>query len=147
MKIKSLLLFLVVSLSFLAVSRDNTPLPAVGGYDLVSYQTENKAVRGSGFHVTKYKKKSYLFSSEENKKTFLANPKKYLPAFNGWCAFGVAVKKKFHTDPTVFEVVDGTLYLNLDKKIQEKWASEKSKNISTAHVNWKKIKRKAAHKL
>ena len=147
MKMKNLLLLLTLVLGIFAFARDEAPRPAIGGYDVVSYQTMNKAVKGNGWFVAKYKKKDYLFSSKENKETFEANPTKYLPAFSGWCAFGVAVNKKFHADPTVFEVVDGKLYLNLDKGIQEKWSAEKAANIAKAHTNWKKIRRKAAHKL
>ena len=138
---------LLTSFSFSALAKDSAALPAIGGYDPVSYHTENKAVRGSGYHAATHKKQTYLFSSKENKALFEAAPAKYVPAFNGWCAYGVAVKKKFHTDPNVFAIVDGKLYLNLDKGIQEKWNAERAALITKAHVNWKKIKRKSASSL
>lgn len=114
-------------------------LPAAGGYDLVSYHQESGPVRGSGFQAAEYQGVTYLFSSEENKATFEANPEKFLPAYNGYCAFGVSVGQKFNTDPTVYEIVDGVLYLNLDKTIQEKWATDIPGNIAKADSNWKKI--------
>ena len=48
--------------------------------------------------------------------------------------------KKFYGDPTIYEVVDGKLYLNLDAKIQQLWAKDKSQNIAEAHKLWSSIK-------
>ncbi len=92
--------------------------PGIGGYDPVAYFTEGTPQRGSGYHVADYKGVSYAFASEENKELFEANPRKYVPAYGGWCAYGVAVGKKFVADPQVWKIVNGTLYLNLDRDIQ-----------------------------
>lgn len=115
-------------------------LPAVGGYDLVSYHQESGPIRGSGFNVSIHEGIPYLFSTEENKLKFEADPLAYLPAYNGYCAMGVALGKKFHTDPKVYDIVDGTLYLNLDGGIQSKWSADKAANIKTADKNWKTLK-------
>ena len=58
-----------------------TSTVAVGGYDSVAYQTQGKAVRGSGDHVAAFQGETYLFSSQENKERFEADPAKYAPAF------------------------------------------------------------------
>jgi hypothetical protein len=39
----------------------------------------------------------------------------------------------------VWKIVDGKLYVNLDKKIQKKWESDLSDNLKKAHANWPKI--------
>lgn len=124
--------------SFAAKASDYD-LPAVGGYDLVSYHQESGPVRGSGFHVSVYEGVSYIFANEENKNTFDADPEAYLPAYNGYCAFGVALGQKFHTDPEVYEIVDGTLYLNLDGDIQQKWAEDIEGHIAKANANWEDL--------
>lgn len=136
--VTSTLVFAVATSSAALVEKYD--LPAVGGYDVVSYHEETGPLRGSGFHVAKHEGVVYLFASEENKATFETNPSKYLPAYNGFCAYGVALGKKFHTDPTVYEIVDGTLYLNLDSGIQEKWSEDVSGNIAKADTNWKSLK-------
>ena len=118
--------------------------PGVGGYDVVAYFTDGKAVRGSGYHVTVYDGVTYAFASGDHKKAFEANPKKYLPAYGGYCAYGVAVEKKFVVDPEAWKIVDGTLYLNLDKDIQRKWEKDIPGYIKRADANWPKIKDKAA---
>jgi hypothetical protein len=70
---------------------------------------------------------------------FEANPENDLPAYNGYCAFGVSLGKKFNTDPTVYKIVDGRLYFNLDGDIQKKWAAGKAADIKTADTNWQNI--------
>lgn len=112
----------------------------VAGYDLVSYQTGKKPVRGNGNHVVVHDGVTYLFSSEENRTAFAESPDKYLPAYGGYCAFGVAVNKKFVGDPDVWEIVDGRLYLNLDNGIKQKWATDIPGYIAKANANWKRIR-------
>lgn len=107
-----------------------------GGYDVVAYHSEGQAQRGTGWHVANHKDTIYLFASKKNRKAFLKNPDKYLPQYGGYCAYGLAVGKKFYADPTVWKVVDGKLYLNLDTKIQKKFDSELAENIKKADANW-----------
>jgi len=55
---------------------------------------------------------------------FEANPEKYIPAYGGYCAYGVAVGNKFIADPELWMIEDGKLYLNLDTDIQKKWLKD-----------------------
>lgn len=113
--------------------------PAVWGYDVVSYHVNKRPVRGTGHFVARHNGATYLFSSLENKEAFEANPDKYAPAYNGYCAFGVAVGKKFAGDPEVWRIVDGVLYLNLDASIQDRWLADVPGMIANADENWKSI--------
>ncbi|MDR4469556.1 MAG: YHS domain protein [Nitrospira sp.] len=117
--------------------------PGLSGYDPVAYFTEGKPMRGSGYHVTEYEGITYTFTGEEHRKQFTANPKKFLPAYGGYCAYGAAVGKKFVADPEVWKVVDGTLYLNLDEGIQSKWEKDIPGFIKKANANWTDIQDKA----
>ena len=127
-----------------ALAADHThSTPGAGGYDVVAYFTDGKAMRGSGYHVADHNGVTYAFSSEEHKKLFIANPTKYLPAYGGYCAYGASVAKKFVADPEVWKIVDGRLYLNLDKGIQVKWEKDIPGNIKKADKNWTTIKDKA----
>ena len=147
-KIKLLLFtILLTGLVQPALSADDHMLTAIGGYDVISYFTEGKAMRGSGFHTASHNNQIYLFSSKKNKKMFEKNQSKYAPQYNGWCAYGVSVGKKFHTDPTVFAVVDGKLYLNLDGDIQAKWNKGRAEKIAAADKKWRKIGAKAIQSL
>jgi YHS domain-containing protein len=111
----------------------------VGGYDVVAYHTQHKALRGTGFHTARYEGVTYLFTSKANRSKFLDNPGRYLPEFGGYCAFGASVGKKIYADPTVWKIVDGKLYLNVDSKIQKKFESDLRGNLAKANANWPKI--------
>lgn len=117
--------------------------PGISGYDPVAYFTEGKPERGSGYHVTVVDGVTYVFANAEHRKMFEANPQKYLPAYGGYCAYGMAVGKKFVADPEVWKIVQGKLYLNLDKGIQQKWDKDIPNYIKKADANWIEIKEKA----
>lgn len=117
--------------------------PGISGYDPVAYFTEGKPMKGSGYHVAEYQSVTYAFASKDHKQLFEDNPEKYVPAYGGYCAYGVAVGKKFVSDPEAWKVVDGTLYLNLDKDIQNKWLQDVSGYIKKSEAHWKEIKDKS----
>lgn len=147
-KIRSMILaVLVVAVSLSAVDSFaggvGNSTTGVQGYDLVSYHTEGKPVKGNGNNVVVVDDVTYLFASEENKKAFESNPEKYLPAYGGYCAYGVAVGKKFVSDAEVWKIVDGKLYLNLDSNIQKEWEKDVPGNIQKADSNWSQIKDKS----
>ena len=119
----------------------------VSGYDLVSYHTSKRPLPGNGHFVAVHDGVTYLFANEQNKATFERNPDKFLPAYGGYCAFGVSVGKKFMADPEVWRVVDGKLYLNLDERIQDQWLMDVAGRIKTADKNWGEIKDKSPAEL
>lgn len=146
MNIKQLLIAIVAMLTFSAgaAAGDYThSTPAVQGYDVVSYQTGKRPIRGNGNFVSTHKEATYLFSSKANLETFENNPEKYVPAYGGYCAFGASVGKKFIGDPEVWRIVDGALYLNLDTGIQAEWLKDVPGRIKTANTKWKEIKDKS----
>jgi hypothetical protein len=121
--------------------------PAVSGYDVVSYHGPGGPQCGSGYFVAEHDGVTYLFANETNKERFISNPEKFVPAYGGFCAFGVSVGKTFYTDPKVWRVVDGKLYLNLDDGIQEKWLKDIPGHIRKADATWLKIKDKRPSEL
>ena len=121
--------------------------PGLNGYDPVAYHTEGKPVKGSGFHVADYEGVTYLFANKKNRKMFEADPQKFLPAYGGFCAYGVSLGKKFASDPEVWRIENGKLFLNLDNKIQKKWEKDLSGHIQNADANWPEIEEKAPAEL
>ena len=109
------------------------------GYDLTTFFSSEKPAHGTGHHVATYDGVDYLFTSDENKKAFEADPQKFLPAFGGFCAFGASIGKKFVADPDVYDIVDNKLYFNLDTKIRAIWAKDITGNVKKAETNWKTI--------
>jgi YHS domain-containing protein len=146
MNIKQFLIATIamVTFSVAATAADYThSTPAVQGYDVVSYQTGKRPIRGNGNFVSNHEGATYQFSSKENLEIFEINPEKYIPAYGGYCAFGASVGKKFIGDPEVWRVVDGTLYLNLDTGIQAEWLKDVTGRIKTADAKWIEIKDKS----
>lgn len=120
---------------------------AIHGYDPVAYFSKGQPVQGSAEFTATYKNAIYEFSTAENRDSFRADPAKYAPQFGGHCAMGVALNKKLDVDPTAWRIVDGKLYLNLNKDVQAKWLQDVSGNLKTANHVWPKIKNTAADKL
>ncbi|MFZ6874428.1 YHS domain-containing (seleno)protein [Undibacterium sp. Di27W] len=152
-KFKFILLSAAAALSMVAVpgisAADTVANSVIGarGYDLTTFFTSEKPAHGTGHHVATIDGVDYLFTSEENKKTFLANPEKYLPAFGGYCAYGASIGKKFVADPDVYDIVDNKLYFNLDTKIRTIWSKDIPGNIDLAKTNWKTIANKKPSEL
>ncbi len=112
---------------------------AIHGYDAVSYFSHSKATKGSNKYTATYKSAIYQFSNEENRERFQANPEKFAPQFGGFCAMGVALNRKLDTDPTAWKIVEGKLYLNLNKAVQKKWLSDVPGHLETANRVWSGI--------
>ncbi len=109
---------------------------AIHGYDAVSYFSNSGPVKGKSKYSASYKDAIYHFSTASNRDAFRASPEKYAPQFGGYCAMGVALNKKLDVDPLAWRLVDGKLYLNLNKQVQKKWLEDVPGNITTAKRNW-----------
>lgn len=117
---------------------------ALQGYSPVSYLDLGLAQRGSKAFKSVHKDIAYYFTSAEQKAAFDKNPRKYLPQYGGFCAFGIYAGAKFRVDPNKFLVQNGTYYLFLnDVEVDAKqlWIAEadQSKLRKTANANWKKL--------
>lgn len=87
--------------------------PALNGYCPASYVLVGKAVKGDPAIRSEYQGKVYFLADAEAKKQFDADPGKFLPQFGGLCtvALGGSYGNRLPSDPTVFRIIDGKLYL------------------------------------
>ena len=116
---------------------------ALEGYCPVCYIAANKAAKGSAEFSHDYKGVTYWFVSAEVRDTFIADPEKYVPAYGGWCAVGVALGQRFPVDPTNFKVIDGRIMLFLKNKSVDAvsiWDQNAAENLKKADANWQKLK-------
>jgi YHS domain-containing protein len=118
---------------------------AVSGYDVVAYFNGGPSAGKTEFS-TDYNGTKFAFSTDANLKAFQADPEKYLPAYDGHCAFGVAQGGKVPGNPTLWKIVDGKLYLNITKSVQEDWEADIPGNLKKSTANWKDLESKAASK-
>jgi YHS domain-containing protein len=109
---------------------------AIGGYDPVAYFTEGRPVRGSRRHRLAWNGALWFFASEEHLEAFAAEPERYAPRYGGFCAYGVAQNYKVKIDPQAWSIVDGRLYLNYDRRVQQTWIQDTRRYIAEADRNW-----------
>ena len=116
------------------------------GYDLVSY-FEGEPKKGITDHTTTYEGYQFKFVSEENLELFKANPKKFLPQYGGYCAYGVADPgKRYSVNPETYEIRDGKLYFFYNKgksNVLEWWLNGDPEELKKkADANWAEIEAK-----
>jgi YHS domain-containing protein len=109
---------------------------ALRGYDAVAYFSDKKPVQGLAEHKADYKGSVFHFASKANRDAFVADPEKYAPQYDGFCAFGMAGGYKAATDPAAFTIVDGKLYLNYNRDVQKQWSSDIPGFVVKADKNW-----------
>jgi YHS domain-containing protein len=109
---------------------------AIKGYDPVAYFTDNKPVKGSPAYKAEYGGSVFYFASQANRDAFAANPAKYAPQYNGFCAFGTAGGYKAAIDPAAFTIVNDKLYLSYNQDVRKKWRADMPGFIVKADKNW-----------
>ncbi len=116
---------------------------AIEGYCPVAYFTEQRAREGSPSFAADFNGVTYFLSSAEAKQAFEADPQAYIPAYGGWCAYGMAVEDKFPVDPTNFKIVDGRLMLflrNVNVDALALWnRGDQSEYTQRADAHWRKV--------
>ena len=109
---------------------------AVGGYDTVAYFTKGRPVKGSSKYSVKWRGATWLFSNRENLEKFKASPTAYAPQYGGYCAYGVSQNAAVKGDPLLWKIVDGKLYLNINKQVVNIWTKDIPGYISKANARW-----------
>lgn len=112
---------------------------AVQGYDPVAYFTEGKPVKGSKEFTTDYKGATFQFASAANRDAFVADPVMYAPQYGGYCAWAMADGKYAKGDANFWKIVDGKLYLNFNRSIQDKWNKDVPGFIGKADTHWSEL--------
>ena len=109
---------------------------AILGYDAVAYFTDNKAVKGNPRIQSEYEGAKYYFASTEHKAMFDANPAKYAPAYGGYCGYAASIDRLSPISPEWFQIIDGRLVLQHNKKATDLFNQDKAGNIVKADKNW-----------
>ena len=94
-----------------AVTQAGDQRLALKGYDPVAYFTEKRPMVGDPQYQHEWDGATYRFASAKHLELFKADPERYLPQYNNWCAASVAKGEKVHGNPEYWLVVDGRLYL------------------------------------
>lgn len=120
---------------------------ALKSYDPVSYFKDGKPKLGNESLAAEFEGAIYHFSSEDNRKAFLAEPAKYAPINGGFCQMGVANGRKLDGDPHLYRVSNGRLALFSYPAALESFNKDPEGNAKKAENNWPTIREKAPREL
>lgn len=115
---------------------------ALEGYDPVAFFTDGRATKGNPSIGAEHEGYTYLFASKAHRTMFLAKPDKYMPAYGGYCAYGVSLGYLFPVDISTWEIVDGRLTFQYSEDIKRAFEKDKDGNYQKADKNWPKILKK-----
>jgi hypothetical protein len=88
---------------------------------------------------TDYGGSHWCFASLANKAAFEKEPAKYVPQFGGFCSFAASTGFTAKTDPELWKIEGGKLYLFNSADFRDKWASQLGQGIiAKAEANWAK---------
>ncbi len=143
---KSTLLFtlLLLTLSFSASAQtsytnvdDN--FVALGGYDPVSYFTQEKPSKGEESYSAEHNGATYYFSSQDNLNVFETDPDKYAPAYGGYCAYAMGKGYLADANPKTYKIKDGKLLVffnNVVVNTLNRWNRDEENLYPSAEENW-----------
>ena len=144
----SMAIFFSTSFFLIACSKDIDPVNtdsegvAIKGYDPVAYFTLNRPVEGKKRLQHEWQGAKWYFSDIKHQEMFAMSPETYAPKYGGYCAFAVSRGTTADIDPEAWAIVDGKLYLNLNKDIQNAWQQDRDNYIKKADANWPRIIKK-----
>ena len=119
---------------------------AIGGHDTVAYhrldnRKLNRAIMGNKTWKAEWKGADWLFSSKADRDLFAANPARYSPAYNGFCANALSLGEGLiSTDGTNWQIFGDQLYTFYAARGRERWlAGDFEEYRAEADRAWKEI--------
>ncbi len=100
---------------------------AIGGHDSVAYHKlgssePHRAIAGSKSWKAEWKGADWLFSSKADRDLFAANPERYSPAYNGFCANALSLGEGLiKTDGSNWQIFGDRLYTFYAARGRERW--------------------------
>jgi hypothetical protein len=128
------------------VSKNNFTGIALGGSDSVAYHRigsdqPHQSVKGDKSWDAEWKGATWLFTSKADRDLFAADPEKYSPAYNGFCANALSLGEGlFKTDGSHWQIFDGQLYTFYAERGRKRWlAGDFEEYKAVADRAWAKI--------
>ncbi len=112
---------------------------AIEGYDPIAYHMQGMPVEGSSDFTHDWGGATWRFASAEYRNLFASNPEKYAPGYGGYCAYGISQGYLVDIDPEAWSIVDGRLYLNVNKDIQKTWEADIPGYLKLADKKWPEL--------
>jgi hypothetical protein len=112
---------------------------ALHGYDPVSYFTDGRPEQGSARFTFAFDDSVYWFRDEQHRAMFAADPERYAPQYDGYCAVSMSMGKKAEPDPQAWAIAEGKLYVFGLKQAVAVFAQNKAGMVSQANANWQTL--------
>jgi hypothetical protein len=96
-------------------------------------------VKGTPENVAMYHGVTYEFASKAHAALFAANPEKFLPTFNGFCATAVAEGVKADVDPHDYVIRGGRLNLFYSDEARAVFVKDQAGTEKKAESNWPEV--------
>lgn len=125
-------ILLTLSLVLPAVAQDW----ALEGFDPVGYITQNRALPGRSDISTMWRGKVWHFVSEENRARFEANPRSYIPVFDGYCPVQLSKGRFEIGNPSYFAIRDRRIYLLRSRAALREFVQNPEPILSLARSTW-----------
>jgi YHS domain-containing protein len=127
-----------------SAAAQNPPLAAqriaLKGYDPVSYFTDGKPEKGSSEFTFAFDDTTYWFKSAEHRALFAADPERYAPQFDGYCAVQLSRGLKVEADPEAWTITNGKLYVFSGKPGVPIFQEQPVAIAEKARENWPKVR-------
>lgn len=131
---KSALLFLLLCCA--SVSPASAQDWAMDGRDPVGYFSDGRAMAGRVDIATMWKGYVWHFVSEDNRARFEADPRRFAPAFNGFCPVNLADGRLVEGNPEIFAVIGQRLYLLRSDAARSQLMDQPAEVLSRARTAW-----------
>jgi hypothetical protein len=113
---------------------------AIQGYDPVAYFTEGKAVKGSDTFSYQWLGATWHFASAEHRDLFAVDPVNYAPQYGGYCTSGIITSNFYSSDPRIWRIVDGKLYLSSRQYSLTSLADSAPRGIEALDAKWEELR-------
>jgi YHS domain-containing protein len=113
---------------------------ALKGYDPISYFTDGKPEKGSSEFTFAFDDTTYWFKNAERRDKFAAEPERYAPQFDGFCALQLSRGLKVEADPEAWTITNGKLYVFSGKGGVPKFQEQPVAIAEKASETWQRLR-------
>ena len=110
------------------------------GYDPVAYFTLAAPTPGIAKFEYVWEGVRYRFANGAHREMFKAHPEKFAPQFGGLCAMNMSNGVRRESDPTIWVISNGNLYVFAGTAGADRFRQEAQANAIKATANWKNLK-------
>lgn len=101
----------MVPFLLLSATRAAEPALAIKGYDPVAYFTLQRATPGVAQYEYEWDELRWQFTNAQHRDLFKADPVRYAPQFENFCAVALAKGELHDASPEYWLIIDDKLYL------------------------------------